>query len=395
MHIALLCHSTPGGSGVVASELALSLARRGLTVHVLSDQKPFRLNIPEELQDRLLFHPIETVSHPLLPGNLFSLSTINQLLQLSYQYPIDLVNVHYAIPYGPSAIFAREIAGHRFKVVTTLHGTDVTLLGQHPALKSTLRYSLEQSDAITAVSDSLAQEARRIFDLSHFKPIHVIPNSIPAGRFSFQENPANDFPVLVHASNFRPIKRTRDVIWILHEVLRHRTVKLRMVGEGPDREACRELARELGISQHVEFLDATPHIEDHLQDADVLLLPSETESFGLIALEAMACGVPVVASHTGGLPEVVVHGSSGILRPVGDVEGMAAAVLNILSDQDTHLGMRRAACKRSQRFSEERILPEYLRVFQGLVSATLNQKVGEAGLWHDIPAHSWPHLEDA
>ncbi|GGJ44717.1 N-acetyl-alpha-D-glucosaminyl L-malate synthase BshA [Deinococcus roseus] len=395
MHVAILCHSTLGGSGVVASELALSLAQRDITVHVLSDQKPFRLEIPEELQDRLLFHPIETVNHPVLPGNLFSLSTITQLLQLTYQYPIDLVNVHYAIPFAPSAVFAREIAEGRFKVVTTLHGTDVTLLGQHPALKATLRYSLEQSDALTAVSDSLAQEARRIFDLSRYRPIHVIPNWVNGERFTFQDDPQNDFPLLMHASNFREVKRTRDVIWILHEVLKHRTVNLRMVGDGPDREACQQLAFELGIHPHIEWFAPTVHIERHLQQADVLLLPSENESFGLIALEAMACGVPVVASHTGGLPEVVVHGSSGLLRPVGDVEGMAASVLNILSDHNTHLGMRRAACKRSQRFQEDLIVPEYLRVFQGLVSRTLNQQSGIPALWQDIPAYPQPHLEDA
>lgn len=376
---------------MVASGLAHALVKRGYTVHVLSDQRPFRLG--DTPHPRLYFHEVETLNDPILPGNLFALSTTSTLVQLANQYPIDLVNVHYAIPFAPSAVFAREITGKRFKVVTTLHGTDVTVLGNNPSLKATLRYSLEQSDALTAVSDSLAQETRRTFDLSRFKPIHVIPNFVNPERFRFQENPSNGTPVLVHISNFREVKRARDTLWILHEVLKHRTVKLRMVGSGPEWPACQKLASELGILQHVEFLPPTPHIEQHLMDADLLLLPSEKEGFGQVALEALSCGVPVIGTHTGGLPEVVVHPSSGILRPVGDVDGMARAVLDVLGDPVRHQGMRRSAHRRSQRFSEEHVVPEYLQMFKNLTSSLLRGP--DAHLWQEIPSAPLPApLED-
>lgn len=397
MNIAILCHASAGGSGVVATELALALAKRGHQVHIVAPKRPFRLSREPDARsesffqgmirrigrllgvtpadaaigrERVQFHQIGTVDYPLFDDALSTLTAANTLARLVEEHHIEIVHAHYAIPHATSALLAREVSGGSFKVVTTLHGTDVTLLGLEPAFAHTTKHAVQESDAVTAVSRSLEQDTRR--NLGIERPIHVVHNWVDTERFRPNPDPANrlkyaqpEEAILLHVSNFRPVKRPQDVIRVFSAVARERPARLLMIGDGPARRECQELALELDLAGRVQFIDFTPAVERFMAVADVFLLPSEEESFGLVALEAMSCGVPVVASRAGGLPEVVVEGESGHLCPVGHTEAMAEAVLGILADPRRRAEMGRAARERAvQSFRPEHILPRYLEVYQ-------------------------------
>lgn len=397
--IAIMCHASAGGSGVVATELALALAALGQEVHLIATERPFRLTddrlaiaggsgsakvqsgFNQSLQrwfGRWLkrpesggvhFHQIVGSDYPLFEEPLTPLAAANALAEVVTRHQIEVVHAHYAIPFATSALLAREM-GFPIRVVTTLHGTDVTLLARDPAFAYTTRHAISSSDAVSAVSHALAQDTRQ--HLGAARTPEVIYNWVDPERFKPNPHPAHrarfaqpEEAILLHVSNFREVKRPMDVLRVFAKVLQARPARLLMVGQGPLRARCLELAEELNITGRVQFLEFTPHIERMMAVADVLLLPSEREAFGLVALEAMACGVPVVASNTGGLPEVVIEGQTGSLVPVGDTEGMAQAVLGLLQSPEQHRWMAQQARLRAvEHFSPQRILPQYLDLYQ-------------------------------
>jgi N-acetyl-alpha-D-glucosaminyl L-malate synthase BshA len=411
MNIAILCHASAGGSGVVATELALALAGLGHSVHVVASERPFRLteerlnqlglnrdkySMGQEPVGRLgrifkaskesvarwlglinkplktgslHFHQILSADYPLFQEPLTPLTAANSIADLIERFKIELVHAHYAIPHATSAILARDM-GLDIKVVTTLHGTDVTLVGQEPAFARTTQHAIRTSDAVTAVSNSLAQDARLKMGVE--REIEVIYNWVDPERFKPNYDPAfrarfaqPEEAIVLHVSNFRPIKRPMDALRVFAGILEQMPARMLMIGEGPLRQECVDLAHELDIAGRVQFLESTPTIEKFMSVADLFLLPSEQESFGLVALEAMSSGVPVVASRVGGLPELVEEGKTGFLRPMGDVQEMLSASLEILSNRPRRRNMGEAARERAiQHFRPEVVLPRYLEVYE-------------------------------
>ncbi len=381
MNIAVLCHPSAGGSGVVATELALALVNQGHRVHMIATQVPFRLNamrLPDlelpslengfaPLDGEVMFHEIQNANYPLFDQPLTSLAAVNTLVSVIEEHNIDLVHAHYAIPHATSALLARDMVGGKVKVVTTLHGTDVTLVGLEPSFMRTTRYAIEASDAVTAVSHYLADHTNTVMGAQ--KHIDVAYNWVDTERFqpitdaSYRKRFARDDEVLiVHASNFREVKRPKDVIKVFANILKHQKARLLMIGDGPERLPTLELAKELGIAKKVHFIGTFPNVEMIFGVADLMLLPSSKESFGLVALEAMACGAVVISSNAGGLPEVVEHGVTGFALPVGDVEGMSQAAITALENLPT---MRKAARERAVReFHPDVILPKYIEVYE-------------------------------
>lgn len=375
MNIAVLLHGGAGGSGVAATELGLSFARAGHRVHFVADRVPFRLTEPGV--PNVSFHQVESMTYPLFDAPLTTLSEASRLAEVIEEAGIDVVHAHYAVPHATAAVLARDMVrgAQRPVVVTTLHGTDVTLVGLDRAYLRTTQYSIERSDLVIAVSRYLADYTNREMGVS--SPIRVIPNAVdhqrfrPAGaaaatrRFRFAHP---DEKLLVHISNFRPVKRVEDVIRVFEQVSGRIGARLLMVGDGPDRPAAVSLTADLGLTARVSFLGSFPRIEDVLAVSDLFLLPSVKESFGLSALEAMASGVPVVASRIGGLPEVVEDGETGILCAPGDVEGMARAALELLRDDAKHRAFaERARVSASARFSQERVVPMIARAYEDAV----------------------------
>lgn len=408
MNIAILCHASAGGSGVVATELAVALAKRGHQVHIVAPKRPFRLSRELDARsesffqgmirrigrllgvtpvdaaigrERVQFHQIGTVDYPLFDDALSTLTAANTLARLVEEHHIEIVHAHYAIPHATSALLAREVSGGSFKVVTTLHGTDVTLLGLEPALRHTTRHAIEASDAVTAVSHDLARHTREAFGIH--RPIHVIHNWVDPERFKPIHDPLlrarfaqPDEALLIHVSNFRRVKRPQDVIRVFARVAAKLPARLLMVGDGPERPECFALAQELEVMGRVQFLEFIPEVERVLGLADLMLMPSEQESFGLAVLEGMACGVPVVASRVGGLPEVVEEGKTGYLRVVGDIEGMAEAALEALSQPVHHQRLGEQARVRAvERFHPDVIVPQYLEVYREVLSKHQEQTV--------------------
>ncbi len=381
MNIAVLCHPSAGGSGVVATELALALVTQGHRVHMIATQVPFRLNamrlpdleLPslennfEPLSNEVMFHEIQNANYPLFDQPLTSLAAVNTLVSVIEEHNIDLVHAHYAIPHATSALLARDMVGGKVKVVTTLHGTDVTLVGLEPSFLRTTRYAIEASDGVTAVSNYLADHTNKVMGAN--KNIDVVYNWVDTERFTpisdstYRSRFArNDESLIVHASNFREIKRPKDVIRTFANILKHQKARLIMIGDGPERLPTLELAKNMGIAKNVHFIGSFPNVEMIFGVADLLLLPSSKESFGLVALEAMACGVPVISSNTGGLPEVVLDGITGFTLPIGDVEGMSAAAITALEQLPT---MRLAARERAiKEFHPDVILPRYIAVYE-------------------------------
>jgi L-malate glycosyltransferase len=380
MKLAILCHSSAGGSGVVATELALSLASLGHTVHMVATQMPFRLSgarLPRSSPDpsgletsgEVYFHQIEGATYPLFNEPQTQLAAVNTLVQVIEEYGVELVHAHYAIPHATSALLARDIAGTNVKVVTTLHGTDVTLVGLEPAFLRTTMHAIEASDAVTAVSHYLADHTHEAFGIT--RQIDVVFNWVDLDRFRPIRDPGyrarfarKDEAIVMHASNFRAVKRPEDVVRTFAGIVAERPARLLMAGEGPDRPRCLELARQLGVADKVHFLGAFPILETVLGVADLFLLPSSQESFGLVALEAMACGVPVVSSDAGGIPEVVEDGETGFVRPIGDVEGMIAAGIEVLDPERRFEMGERARIRAFKHFRPGLILPQYLEVYK-------------------------------
>ncbi len=377
MNIAVLLHGGAGGSGVVATELGLCFAKQGHNVHFVSDRVPFRLT--ELSLANVYFHQVSSMIYPLFEAPLTTLSEASKLAEVIEEYGIDIIHAHYAVPHATAAVLARDMVRGVKKpvVVTTLHGTDVTLVGLNPAYLRTTQYSIEHSDFVTAVSTYLADYTAT--EMGVKRPIHVIPNAVDQKRFTPRVLPElrlryahPDEKLLVHISNFRPVKRVEDVIKIFAAVSEKIGSRLLMIGDGPERHRAFELAAELGVSGRVAFLGSFPRIEELLSVTDLFLLTSVQESFGLVALEAMASGVPVIASDAGGIPEVVSHGKTGFLHPVGDVTAMSASAIRLLSDKALHESFAQAARERASTvFSEQTVLPLYEKIYQDALERKL------------------------
>lgn len=368
MKIGITCYPTYGGSGVVATELGLELAQRGHEVHFISYAQPFRLTSP---QPNIHYHEVEVSRYPLFDYPPYDLALATRMAEVAELYDLDLLHVHYAIPHSVSALLARQMLAaspskRKLPFVTTLHGTDITLVGQDRSYLPITRYSIMESDGVTAISEYLKERTQREFDIRN--SIAVIYNFVncdiyirdrqTVARRAEYAQPHER--ILVHLSNFRPVKRITDTIEIFERVLRQTPAKLLLIGDGPDRSRAEWLAVQKGIHEHVLFLGKQDRVHEKLAAADVMLLPSELESFGLAALEAMACEVVPIATNVGGIPEVVEHGTNGFLAQVGDVEAMAGYAIELFRDQKKLETVSKAARRSAQaRFCTSRIIPQY------------------------------------
>jgi L-malate glycosyltransferase len=372
MRIGITCYPTYGGSGAVATELGLDLARRGHEVHFISYASPFRLR---GYAERVTFHEVVTPDYPLFEHSPYALALAVKQHEVALRERLDLMHVHYAIPHAATAWLAkRMLEGQRdLRIVTTLHGTDITLVGQDPSYFTLTKFSIEQSDAVTAVSNYLRDETYRAFGCAGCDVV-VIPNFISPAEY----HPPSDgtcrpslapdgHKILVHVSNFRPVKRVVDVVQMFARLRRRLPATLVFVGDGPDRDAAQQEVDRLRLAPDVRFLGKVDRVADILRGSDLFVLPSSTESFGLAALEAMACGVPVVATRVGGLPEVVADGETGHLTPVGAVDEMVERALAILENPAVHTAMKRRAAERALEFSAERIVPRYEQLYRDLL----------------------------
>jgi len=368
VNVGIICYASVGGSGVVATELAKSLAARGVGVHVISSDPPFRLG---GFRAGLQFHQVETPTYPLFREPQYILSLANTVVRVSREHGLDVVHAHYAVPHATAAFLAREVlrAGNPSrvpKVVTTLHGTDITLVGNDPSYSQIVAFSIDESDAVTAVSESLRAATRH--ELGVEREIAVIPNFLdctvhrrtPVPGLRQRYAPDDRTRLVIHMSNFRPVKRADAVMAIFDRIHRRVPAALLLVGDGPDLAAAQRVAHEAGIASLVHVVGAQQDVVPLLSIADVFLLPSAQESFGLAALEAMACEVPVVASNVGGLPEVIEDGVSGFLHDPADLDGMAASAIAVLTDRERHRDIVRAALRRVRElFCDERVVPMY------------------------------------
>jgi L-malate glycosyltransferase len=371
MKIAIVCYPTHGGSGVLATELGLGLAQRGHQIHFISYSAPFRLR---GYYENVFYHEVDVSAYPLFKYPPYDLSLATKIVEVAQEHSLDIVHAHYAIPHAISAYLAREMMGSsRLKIITTLHGTDITLVGKDETFFSAVKFGIEKSDGVTAVSRYLAQRTHSEFKMD--KPIEVIYNFVdtqrfaPGGKNCIKKNfaPAGE-AVLMHTSNFRGVKRLTDTVEILARVREKMPAKLILVGEGPDRTASHELAHRLGVHDHVVYLGTQDYIENLLGCADLFLLPSSEESFGLAALEAMSCGTPVIASEVGGLPEVVSHGQDGLLFAVGDTQAMAGGALQLLQDSARFTAFKIAArAKAVEKFDVDTIVPVYEAYYKKII----------------------------
>jgi N-acetyl-alpha-D-glucosaminyl L-malate synthase BshA len=364
MKIGIVCYPTFGGSGVVATELGKALADRGHQVHFVTYNQPARLDF---FSANLFYHEVSVSNYPLFDYPPYELALASRLVDVVRFEKLDVLHVHYAIPHASAAYMAKQILltyGIYIPVVTTLHGTDITLVGKDRTFKPVVTFSINKSDGVTAVSENLRQDTYKFFEIEN--DIRVIPNFIDLTRFSLKAKdhfkkaiaPSGE-KILIHTSNFRKVKRTDDVIRIFAKVLEKIPAKLLMVGDGEERSDCEQLCRDLDVCDSVRFLGKQDAIEEILSVADLFLMPSQSESFGLAALEAMACKVPVVSTNAGGLPELNVEGETGFLRNVGDVEGMAASAIYILEDGARLATFKENALARAKEFDLANILPLY------------------------------------
>jgi L-malate glycosyltransferase len=372
MKIAIVCYPTHGGSGVLATELGISLAQKGHQVHFISYSSPFRLH---GFQENVFFHEVDVSAYPLFKFPPYDLSLATKIVEVIKEYSLDIVHAHYAIPHAISAYLAKQMMdGQGPKIVTTLHGTDITLVGKDASFFAAVKFGIEKSDGVTAVSNYLAHRTVNEFDIK--KEIRVIHNFVDTERFSGKPDNCcrshfapHGEKLLMHTSNFRPVKCLVDTVKILAEVRKQVDAKLLLAGEGPDRQASHDWAVKLGVHDHVLYLGVQDYIENLLGCADLFLLPSSEESFGLAALEALSCGTPVIASNIGGLPEVVRHGENGFLLPVGDVEGMAAAAVSLLQDPQRMASFKTTArAKAIELYEMHKIVPLYEKFYQQVLS---------------------------
>ena len=372
LKIGLVCYPTFGGSGIVATELGKALAEKGHEIHFITYSKPVRM---DWFTKNMYYHEVSVSDYPLFEYTPYELLLSSKLVDVAINQKLDILHVHYAIPHASAAFSAQQILKTRnidLPFITTLHGTDITLLGKDKSFQPVIEFAINQSDAVTAVSESLKEDTYQFFDIK--KNIEVIPNFIDPSLYLFAEDielraqfAEKDEVIITHISNFRKVKRVDDVIRIFKDVQQQLSAKLLMVGDGPEIHQVKNLARELGISDKVFFLGKSKRIEQITSISDVFLLPSETESFGLVALEAMASGVAVVSSNVGGLAEVNKDGVTGFLNDVGDIEGMIASVLNILKDKDTLARFKTNALEHSQKFELNKIVPVYENLYLSLV----------------------------
>jgi len=367
LRIGITCHPSAGGSGILATELGIALAERGHTVHFVTTEEPFRLT---DYHDRVFSHQVSSVMYPLFRQPPGGLALAAKIADVAEEHGIEIWHAHYAIPNAASAILARDMlpANKRFKVVTTLHGTDITLVGADPSFFRVTKYSMEHSDAVTAVSDWLKKETEREFNLT--VPLRTIYNFVDTEKFKRVavrrcRLTERDEKIIMHVSNFRPVKRVTDVIRVFRKVSDCVPSRLVMVGDGPERLSAVGVAKQLGITDRIRYLGNQADIEEILPCADLVLQPSEHESFGLVALEAMACQVPVVATASGGICEVIRNGKEGYLCEVGDIDSMAKHAAELLTDP---AGMREMGVRGRQRaeelFSKDKIVLEYERLYR-------------------------------
>ena len=371
MNIAIVCYPTFGGSGVVATELGLALARKGHQVHFITYSYPVRLDF---LEMNIHFHEVHVEEYPLFHYQPYELALSSKMAYVVKTYDIDILHVHYAIPHAYAGYMAKQMLkreGIEVPMITTLHGTDITLVGNHPTYKEAVTFSINESDVVTSVSESLKRDTLRLFNID--KDIKVIPNFIGLQKTE-RVSPCKrsvmasaDELIVTHISNFRKVKRVDDVVRVFYGIQQQLPAKLIMVGDGPEREIADQLCKDLGIKKKVLFLGNTSDIDRILCFTDLFLLPSESESFGLSALEAMAAGVPVVSSNAGGLSEVNEEGVSGYLCPIGDVQTMAEKAIYILSNKDRLAQFKQNARKVAARFDEEKIIPMYEALYYNAI----------------------------
>ncbi len=371
MNVGIICYASVGGSGVVATELGKVLATRGHSVHMISTEMPFRMG---EFQAGLSFHQVLTPTYPLFREPQYLLSLANKVVQVAREFRLDVIHAHYAVPHATAALLAKQVLASTSsatpKLVATLHGTDITLVGNDPSYSEIVAYSIEQSDVVTAVSESLKDDTRK--ELRVTRPIRVIPNFLDPGVHRRQSLPElrrryadDDTRLVIHVSNFRPVKRIDLVMETFDRIRRDVPSRLLLVGDGPELSTAYRLGRQLGITHLVDVLGAQEEVMPLMSIADVFLLPSALESFGLAALEAMACELPVVSTRVGGLPEVVEDGVTGFLHDPEDVAGMAETAIALLRDPARRCTVGKAARQRVvERFSAERVVPLYEACYQ-------------------------------
>jgi N-acetyl-alpha-D-glucosaminyl L-malate synthase BshA len=372
MKIAIVCYPTFGGSGVVATELGIGLSNRGHEVHFITYKQPVRLKY---LSANIHFHEVSVPEYPLFHYQPYELALSTKLVNTIKKYKIDILHVHYAIPHAYAGYMAKKMLkedGYDIKMMTTLHGTDITLVGSHSFYKGAVNFSINKSDMVTSVSQSLKEDTLRIFDIK--KEINVIPNFIDFDNLNDEKKDCtrhmmaeDDEAIITHVSNLRPVKRIEDVIQVFARVLEKRKAKLIIIGDGPERDKAVNIALDLGVRDKIIFMGKSDDIEKILCFSDLFLLPSEKESFGLAALEAMAHKVPVISTNTGGLPEVNIHGESGYLSNVGDVEDMAINALKILETPEIHQQFKVSARKRAEKFDIRHIIKNYEDLYEEML----------------------------
>jgi N-acetyl-alpha-D-glucosaminyl L-malate synthase BshA len=370
MKIGISCYPSHGGSGVVATELGMELAKRGHEIHFISYAIPFRL---KPYSEGIYFHEVSNTSYPLFQFPMYTMTLAAKMAEVSDEIGLDVLHAHYAMPHAVCAHLAREVARsrERLRVVTTLHGTDITLVGSDQSFRSITRYGIEMSDGVTAVSDFLRKRTIDVF--APHREVEVIPNFVDTARYApsgesgrhRERYVRNGGRILTHISNFRASKRAPDAVRVLAAVRKEVPAVLLMVGDGPERTRSREVAVELGVDRHVRYLGQMDAVEEVLAASDLFVLPSENESFGLAALEAMSSGVPVIGTTAEGLPELIRFGETGYLVPVGDVEGMARRAIEVLSDDRLHASMSAAARRLAvEKYEASRVVPLYEKFYE-------------------------------
>jgi len=373
MKIGIVCYPTYGGSGVVATELGKALAQKGHKVHFISYRVPARL---DSFVENIFYHEVSFAEYPLFEQAPYESALTSKIVDVANHEKLDLLHVHYAIPHAATAYLAKQILksqGNHLPYITTLHGTDITLVGKDASYEPVVTFSINQSDGVTTVSDWLRDETFSNFNIN--REIEVIPNFIDFTRFHKVKKehfkkiiaPGGE-KVLIHTSNFRKVKRTDDVVKIFSEVRKEVNAKLLLVGDGPERQHMEQLCRELGVMEDTRFLGKQEAVEELLAVSDVFLMPSETESFGLAALEAMACQVPVISTNAGGLPEMNLHNKTGFMSNVGDVKDMANHTIKLLNNEKMLSEFKKNALAQAQQFSVERILPQYENYYRKIIS---------------------------
>ena len=381
MRIGIVCYPTFGGSGVIATELGLGLARKGHKVHFITYRQPVRLQ--QHFQENIFYHEVSNADYPLFEYPPYDTALASKMVDVVKYENLDLLHVHYAIPHAAVAYMVKKILlteGRYVPTITTLHGTDITLVGQNSAFSPVVTFSINKSDGVTAVSESLREDTYNLFKVS--SEIKVIPNFIDFTRFKksnkdhFKKAIApNGEKILVHTSNFRKIKRVDDVIMIFKQVHEALPSKLLLIGDGPERQHLEELCRKIGLCDEIRFLGKQDAVEEVLAIADLFLMPSGKESFGLAALEAMACEVPVISTNVGGLPEVNIHGVTGFMSDLGNVDEMARYSIELLSNEEMHQQFRLNALARAKEFDIHVILPMYERYYEEVLEKSVYKEV--------------------